>query len=642
MSRTRKSVENIKRGNWLWMKSLPVVLLLLMGFSLHAQEEREYTWPKMYDVRWHNLTWPLQSHGIDTSLAEFHLYDPVFGEMPPRRYLGTFGQPSLMLVWQPKDTRYFNPGWRQYRRQVREWEDIRFYDQDFPLTDLNYVQGSKGEQRFNVTHYRNLGPHVKVGIDYLIHKSNGFYANQQASLENFNFYLQYESPNNRYGAIAGYFSDNIDNGRNGGLDTAALSDNDITLSDAFGYGRKQFLPVLLDEASSDYNRKTGFVRQHLEITKPLPDSLENIDTIQRGVFQLFHEAAYNYGRYVYADPSIDTGYYETILLRRDSTKDVTTWRSFRNSVGINGIIQSKSASMSGSASANWEPLIVRQQGRAYYYNQTYLQGRWRGSLGQDRLEIQATGVLHLTGYKGGDWTLTGKGHFELSDWFKLIAAIQVDRSQPDFIYQHYLSNHAYWEQSFNPVSQRSLMAGIAIPKLQTEVRIRPFNIGNYLYFDVDQQVAQSTSVTGLVAEWEQRVNVGFLHLRQYLAFQQIDASAPIHLPKLVTSHSLYGAFEVFQKVLLLHVGLEVSYNSPYAADHFDPVLGQFYLNDGGTIASYPVADVFVSGMIHGARVFLMMTHVNQGLFGDGGMYSTPSFPIPDRSFKFGVSWRFFD
>lgn len=621
-------------------------ILLIVGIllfaDLKAQEEREFTYQMVHDVRWHNLAWPLQSYGVDTGLAMFHLYDPVWGEMPPRRFLGNLGQPSQKLVWQPNDTRYFNMGWRQYRRQFRTWGDQRFYDEGFPYTHLFYVQGAKGEQRLNVTHYRKLGPNVQFGVDYLTHSINGFYANQQTSRENLNVYLQFETPSKRYGLTAGYYSNNVANGRNGGIDSAGLAAFGLDASGIFNQGRKDFLPVSLSGALSDYNRKTGFLRHHFQITRLLPDSLKGVDSLSRGVFRLFHEAAYSYGRYEYVDPMAGENYYETTLLRTDSTIDRSTWGSFRNTGGIEGELEGKEASMSGSASISWEPLIVRQQERNYYYDQSYLQGRWLGTLGQDRLEVRANGILHLTGYKSGDWSLAGQGHFELNDWFKLLAAVHIDRSQPDFMYQTYLSNHHYWEQTFEPVSQRSLMAGVAIPRLKTEFRIRPFNIGNYLYFNADRSPAQATSITGLVAEWEQKIKVGPIHLRQYLAFQQIDNSAPLNLPQLVTSHTVYGAFHLFQRILKLHAGFEVSYNTPYAADRFDPALGQFFLNEGDPVETYPVIDVFVSGKIRGARIFVMMSHVNQGLFGDGGLYVTPFYPIPDRSFKFGVSWRFFD
>jgi outer membrane receptor protein involved in Fe transport len=70
-----------------------------------------------------------------------------------------------------------------------------------------------------------------------------------------------------------------------------------------------------------------------------------------------------------------------------------------------------------------------------------------------------------------------------------------------------------------------------------------------------------------------------------------------------------------------------------------PATGQFYLQDEKEIGNYAYVDVFANFRIKTFRLFLKLEHLNAG-FTERVYYTVPHYPMPGRTFKFGISWQF--
>ena len=73
-----------------------------------------------------------------------------------------------------------------------------------------------------------------------------------------------------------------------------------------------------------------------------------------------------------------------------------------------------------------------------------------------------------------------------------------------------------------------------------------------------------------------------------------------------------------------------------------PVTQQFYLQNRQRVEGYLLADLYANLRVNRTRLFLKMTHANQGLLQTPGYFVAPDFLQMRRSFAFGVDWFLFD
>ena len=131
------------------------------------------------------------------------------------------------------------------------------------------------------------------------------------------------------------------------------------------------------------------------------------------------------------------------------------------------------------------------------------------------------------------------------------------------------------------------------------------------------------------------------HLNNKIIYQSVPDSSVIRLPEFVFEHSLYYENDVFKGAMRLQVGGSIYFVSEYFANAYMPATAQFYLQDKKKYGNYPFIDLFINVKIKTVRIFLKIDHLNNGWMGNNYML-TPNYPMNDRAFKLGVSWRFFD
>ena len=114
----------------------------------------------------------------------------------------------------------------------------------------------------------------------------------------------------------------------------------------------------------------------------------------------------------------------------------------------------------------------------------------------------------------------------------------------------------------------------------------------------------------------------------------------IHLPQL-SAYSAIGYSHKLFKVLDMHIGAEVYYNSSFYADNYDPSTSRFYLQNEVLTGNYPYINLFGDLKLKRTRFFVKLIHVNTQLM-NYNFYSTPNYPLNQMSFRFGLSWSFYD
>jgi hypothetical protein len=119
-----------------------------------------------------------------------------------------------------------------------------------------------------------------------------------------------------------------------------------------------------------------------------------------------------------------------------------------------------------------------------------------------------------------------------------------------------------------------------------------------------------------------------------------QSNAIVNVPQLTTRNTLYYTGHVFKKAMLLQTGITLNYFTKYYANDYNPLLGEFYVQNETKIGNFPMLDFFVNARIRQTRLFLKAEHFNSAVTGFN-FYSAPNYPYRDFMIRFGLVWNFF-
>ena len=114
----------------------------------------------------------------------------------------------------------------------------------------------------------------------------------------------------------------------------------------------------------------------------------------------------------------------------------------------------------------------------------------------------------------------------------------------------------------------------------------------------------------------------------------------LNLPEFVTRNTLYFSSDVFDKAMFIQTGVTLKYFTKYTMDAFQPLLGEFYIQNREEIGNFPMLDVFINARVRRTRIYLKAEHLNTIWSQEYNYYSAPNYPYRDFVIRFGVVWNF--
>lgn len=119
--------------------------------------------------------------------------------------------------------------------------------------------------------------------------------------------------------------------------------------------------------------------------------------------------------------------------------------------------------------------------------------------------------------------------------------------------------------------------------------------------------------------------------------QKTIGSAPVNLPLLITRNRL--AFEGnFYTNLFLSTGLEFRYNTPYKADGYSPLMGQFFYQNQQNFSNRPDIHAFLHFRIKSFKGFIRFENLNT-MFSKVNLLSN-QYPAQGVWNRIGIWWNF--
>lgn len=608
---------------------------------------------------------------FDTSIRDYTVRFPI---PATHMYLGNTGSATRSLLFVMPARTGWDPGFHSHDVYRYKLENARFYNTPRPYTELGYMLATGTEQMIEVLHTQNIKPYWNASFQYRLLTAPGSFRNQRNNHSNIQLGSWYQSPNRRYNNYFVFLQNSINAGESGGI----LSDKDY-LNDPI-YERRFTIPTHLGGSPSlrggafNNNFVTGrrerenffFLRQQYDFGRK--DSLVTDST----VIPLFYPrvrfehsvrfATYNYS---YKDvPSTssenapDSTYYDSLyrihltpndtLNPLDSVFIQDRWREISNDFSIYQFPDANNLQQFIKVGAELQLLKgYFAKGEKSYAN-VIGHGEYRNRTRNQKWDINAFGRLHLAGLNMGDYHAFISLQRLLS---KELGTLQVGfenvNRSPSFIYNQQSSFYLDTAKEFTKENTLHFFGSYYLPKLDVQLRGDYYIVSNYLYLNGYRSLQQENGLFNVLRiSGMKTFRIGRrwnLHSELYL--QQKAGGAEVNIPLLYTRNRLAFEGRLFRN-LNLSTGLEVRYNTPYKADNYSPVLGQFFYQDTTTISNRPEVHAFLHMRVRTFKAFVRLENLNTANFGGGSLafnknnLAATGYPTPGMVFRLGIYWVF--
>lgn len=529
-------------------------------------------------------------------------------------------------------------------------EDIDYYHVATPLTELYFKTVMEQGQCLETFITVNTSEQLNFAVSYKGLRSLGKYQNQLTSTGNFRLSSSYNTKNKRYLLKAHFTAQDISNGENGGIVNEVDFEGDLE-----DYKNRARIPVFSEDAESLLKGNRFFVDHSFRLNK---------DEKSFGGVVLHHQFNYERKNYDYSQTTINTTttndngtnltfsrYGDSYVLSNIS--DVTNYNRMYNKLGA-----SYATKDFGSLTFFAEDFQFN-----HYYNRVLV-------LDEQTIPTSLSDQI---------MNLGGEYNYQVNKWK---AHLLVSRSITDqnlnnieanvryrldsinsftFTYQNInkIANHSYnlfqssyvsynWSNNFKNEKINSIEAKATTKWFNASAQLT--NISDFLYFSNDatdeRQLILSpkqfgNSIKYVSVQASKEFNYGKFALDNTLLFQQVDQSEDIlNVPSFVTRNTLYYTDRFFKKALFIQMGVTLNYFASYYANGYNPIVGDFYVQNQRKIGEFPMIDFFINAKIRTARIYLKAEHLNSS-FGESNYYNAPNYPYRDFMIRFGVEWNFF-
>lgn len=517
-------------------------------------------------------------------------------------------------------------------------KNLNFYDTYSPYSDLFYIIGSKKEQSFKATFSYNIKQNWNVTANFFRIRSDGFYLRQNTNDNFISLSSVYKSKKNRYNLLVGVMYNYVQNAENGGISNDSIFESEVGLD-------KKLLDINLSSAKRSLLNRNVFVNQYINMGLKSKNTDSNSTIIPSSRIALFSTFDDNLMKYEDGNPL--SGFYSNIYNDSLQTFDSTYNLNFENELSWKRVDNTKHRGFIDKIGVGLNVkdqfIYIKQREIDTTFNNIIIGTELFNIYSDHAFWYKLSGKHAISGYNKGDYHINGLVKKRIFDSLTYVTlSVSSKLQMPDYIYNRYSSNHFKWDNEFDKILENSIDLSFLVKKYRLSIGVNYKEIVNPVYFD---NFAIARQYKGLIPVASAFVKKDFTflnwHFNNSILYQYVPDSTIIRLPEYILEHSLYYENDLFKKAMRLQIGASIYYVSNYFSNKYMPATGQFYLQDEKEYGNYPFINFFISAKIKEVRVFFKIDHLNSGW--SGNKYQmTPDYPMNDRAFKLGISWRFYD
>lgn len=570
-----------------------------------------------------------KSHTIDTAAWNFHRFNYVQRYNNFYQDLGNIGTAIRPVFNEVTDAIGATPGFTAYDLYWNS-EGVKYYNTKSPYASVKWILGGRGRSYARFTFTRNINPRWNAGFNYRILQIDKITARQakgdRTTKSNyFDIFTSYQSKDSVYSLFFNARRDFMQLDENGGVETG----ENFKYSDLF---ETQQISTWLTQAESNDKRGALHLFHQLNLASGL---------------QLYHTSDLYRQINRFNDEDPDNDYYDATVVDSAETRDRTTFKSFRNEVGIKG--SAFKTFYNGYAAFRQYSIDYKYLYEDNFYLDTKKMEVYVGG----RVGLQLDSLVEVKGR--AEWMLDDRYMIQGSirtKWFEAAAKRSV--STPPFLAQAYRGSHDVWIHNFENVQGTELKGNLIyeskVFSVYPGVRFSTFK--NYIYFrenpDAASQQVLPYQTTGYQTWVSPELNFSltlFKHLTlkgQGLYTRMLENSDDaMQFPELFLNGQIAYADIWFKGNFDFQLGVDTHWKSEYYAPGYDVTTQQFYTQQRYLAPAFPVMDVFLNVRIKRARIFLKYNNALK-TFTSFANVPTPFYPGIRNVVDFGFDWSFFD
>lgn len=517
-----------------------------------------------------------------------------------------------------------------------EARDIKYYSVPTPFTELYYKTVMEQGQSLDAFLTINTKPNLNFSIAYKGLRSIGKYINNIASTGNFRFTSSYFTKDKRYFLNAHFVAQDISNQENGGIIDVSLFEASESPNN-----QRDRLDVYFRDANSLLKGNRVFLDHYFKLNKDNPNSL---------IFS--HQFSTDYKFFEFTQPTLSSRFGDSFS---SSINNKTRFNNLYNKFGVgyktknygniefylddtnynyyyDSIVYDNSGNISVPNSISDR---INMMGGTYTYFANKLVAKMevaQSITNQSISNIQAT----------AKYTINSDYQFEFQ--------YQKLNSLPNLNYTLYQSRYVdyNWVNNFKNEKLNQFSFSALTKWINASAQFKVIN--DHLYFDnITNDITKLTvkpmqynkTINYLSINANKEVKFWKLGLDVTVLYQKVDQAANIvNVPELTTRSTLYFSDHVFKKAMLLQTGITFQYFTKYYGNDYNPLIGEFYVQNETKFGDFPLLDFFVNARIKQTRIYLKAEHFNSSFTGYN-YYSAPNYPYRDFMIRFGLEWNFF-
>lgn len=636
------------------------------------------------------LTYPLGFHipaEVDTAQYNYQRRNIPVMASDAWATTGNLGSPGLNLLWFERE----KPSGFLFYDALGFWTPSfakqKFHNTYIPTTILqyNYCGTSENHQdRLQADFAGNVNRRIGIGgfIDYL--HSKGCY-NYQAAKQ-FNFGLSAYYYGDRYELQTFYHQLYHVNLENGGItDNLYVTDPALVQGGVSNVLYKS-IPTRLTTAQNRLNGAQFYMNHAYKIGYWSEEQVN--DTLTRDIYipvmKILYSFDYRKYRHAFVEKQRAEDYWEKFYFDNNGSYDNTTLNSFSNTIGIYliegfrdwmkfGLSAYATYQLNKFTLPNSEYPILNEDPESpseenpgddptssssnrltplpatgipdpkHNQNFVYIGGRIEKAHGAI-LRYNADVRFGLSGDAAGDLELDGQILTNIplfGDTVAIEAHGSFHNTTPDWLTKHYVSNHFIWSNDFGKIRSIKFGGELEIPWTRTRATIDVENLQNQIYFGSNFLPKQfSGNVQIMTVGLHQDFKLGILNWDNRIAWQVSSNNSVVPLPQLAVYSNLYIKARLF-KVLHIQAGVDCDFYTKYKGYNYQPATMIFSNQEETSLGGYPFCNAYINLRLYRCRFYVMMSHVNQGLFGSVyNEFSLPHYPINPRRFQIGIAVDF--
>ncbi|WP_255590546.1 MULTISPECIES: putative porin [unclassified Algoriphagus] len=558
----------------------------------------------------------------DTSLTNFHNYDPVAKSGWKYQDLGNIGSAATPVFYQIPELIGTTSGFHAYDIYYTDPSNNRYFDTKSPFTEMSAFFGGGNRNMLDIKFARNVNPRWNIGFDFhtmRVRKTLNPTARDDNMVDQttYSIHTNYRSEDGKY-----WFLGNFSRMRHVVNEIGGIIPPEVDSTSVY-FTYEDAKVWLRTSQARDLRQDYHFYHEY-----KVKDGLQIYHIFDRRKQDLVFDAPLT---------NSDSLYYpSTRLNRQDTTRNFNDFAEWRNEFGFKGTF--------GGFYYNAFTRLRNGRMRSPFFNspntfnELYIGGELIGKI-SEKWSVSADGEYLIP------------GAFRLHGVFKspyLDLEYTKALYKPTSLQQVYAGNHYAWNNDFSNTGVDQVKGTLKVDL--EKVKIRPSltisRVNNYVFFNeqrVPEQAGgeafilmpgiQSSIQIGKKFKWDTEVIITSV---------TGEASDAFRIPEVFGNTRFYFDSPAFDENIFIQFGVDVRYKSSYFANAYFTAHQQFHLQNSFEVFAYPVADVFLNFRINRTRVLLKYNHLNAGLMNREGYFVTPDYTGYKSFIDLGITWYLFD